>query len=155
MVKTELESLLEAGCALIVGTVAVDGSPDATRGWGVRIESEDRLRVLVGVEAATSLDNLRATGAVAITATDLATNTSLQLKGHSDSVDGATDDDRSCAAQFIANLSKVAREIVGTPEELLGRLAPVDVVAFEMMVQERFDQTPGPAAGRSLAGAPS
>ena len=45
MLRPDELALLESGVSLIVGTVDVDGTPDATRAWGVRGDA-GRLRVL-------------------------------------------------------------------------------------------------------------
>jgi hypothetical protein len=42
-------------------------------------------------------------------------------------------------------------ELDGTPEELVWRMAPLDVVACLVAVAEVYDQTPGPVAGTRLA----
>ena len=51
MLADDTAALLEAGSALIVGTVAPDGEPHALRGWGADVLSRDpcRVRVLIVV----------------------------------------------------------------------------------------------------------
>ena len=59
--------------------------------------------------------------------------------------------DRVRHERYIAGFFGVINESDGTPLELLQRLKPPgSLVALEVSVEELFDQTPGPAAGRSL-----
>ena len=72
---------------------------------------------------------------------------------------GAAEGRRSCSSSRPppTDLERVAAhtdaffqavlEIDGFPLSLMRRLLPHEVVAFEMVVDERFDQSPGPDAG--------
>jgi hypothetical protein len=144
--------LFESGCALIVGTVAADNTPEATRAWGAEVlAGGTRLRVIVDAAAQRTLANLGATGRVAVTATDVTNYASLQAKGIGANDGCETAADRARRQVFTTEFFARVAETDGVPVELLERLLPDAYVAFEMTVEEVFDQTPGPAAGRQLA----
>ena len=107
---------------MIVGTVAADGLPDATRGWGLEVTGPCEVRVLLSSSAATSLENLATTGAFALTVTHFTTFVSYQLKGHALRVEPATAEDRIRFDTFCAGCVRAIHEGDGTPEELIWRL---------------------------------
>jgi hypothetical protein len=151
VIEPEAAELLESPCAMIVGTVDVDGLPDATRGWGLEVTGPCEVRVLLSSSAATSLENLATTGAFALTVTHFTTFVSYQLKGHAVRVEPTTPQDRIRFDAFCAGCVRAIHEGDGTPEELIWRILPPGIVACTATVDSVFDQTPGPAAGAKLA----
>jgi hypothetical protein len=152
VIEPEIVELLESPCAQIVGTVDDDGLPDASRGWGALVHDDGRrIRLLVASNAATTIRNLRTTGRIAFTATQFLTLRSVQVKGIAVAVEDPDEDDRARFTQFCAGCARALHEIDDTPEELVSRMVPSDVVACVMTVDELFDQTPGPGAGTRLA----
>ena len=84
---------------------------------------------------------------MALTASDVETYVSRQVKGHVQSVEEATPDDRrEMAIQSRSFLQKV-HEVDGNPIEVLERMVTGRVKVVDMVVDEIFDQTPGPGAG--------
>jgi hypothetical protein len=151
VIDPDIVELLESPCSLIVGTVAADGLPDATRAWGTRVLDDGaRLRLLLAANATTSAHNLRTTKRIALTATNFGTFQSVQVKGHALSVGAADDRDRAVAQQFWTDCVHALHELDGSPADLLMRMVPADVIVCEMTVDELFDQTPGPNAGTRL-----
>jgi Pyridoxamine 5'-phosphate oxidase len=153
----ETVAFLESGCALIVGTVARDGTPYATRGWGMTIT--DRVaslavRLLLDAADAVTIGHLADGGRIAVTATSVPTLKSRQLKGTARSVAPATDADRDRAAQyceqFYGDICRTEHTLRALPE----RLTPADYVACTIEIDELFDQTPGPGAGAALGATP-
>jgi predicted pyridoxine 5'-phosphate oxidase superfamily flavin-nucleotide-binding protein len=152
LIEPEVAALMESGCSLIVGTVDADGVPEATRGFGLRVvRDEGTLRVVVAADASITQDNLHNVGRVAVTATDVATLRSTQVKGRTVSVHAVTDADRAVFARYHDEFFTALQETDGTPLDLVVRMLPADIAAFVMTVDEVFDQTPGPAAGARLA----
>jgi hypothetical protein len=151
VIEVEVVELLESPCSLLVATVSADGVPDATRGWGVEVLGPDRVRVLLSSNAARTLSHLRDGGRVALTATHFVTLVSWQLKGRALGVGPASADDRIRHDVFCAGCIRVLHAGDGTPEEVIERLVPPGVVACEMLVEQVFDQTPGPEAGARVA----
>jgi hypothetical protein len=152
----EIVAFLESGCALIVGTVAADGAPYATRGWGLNIVRRDEpltVRLLLDAEDPVTIENIRAGGLIALTATSVTTLKSRQLKGRVTSVVAASDADRDRAAQFCDQFYGDINRTEYTPRSLTERLTPAEYVASTIEVDELYDQTPGPGAGRALGAA--
>ena len=150
MIESDAAELLESPCAMIVGTVAADGLPDATRGWGLVVEDPCRVRFLLAANAEQAFANLEATGVLALTVTHFATLVSYQLKGRAH-VEPATAEDRIRFERFCEGCKAALLEVEGSPPELTQRLVPSGVVACVMEVEQVFDQTPGPEAGALLA----
>jgi hypothetical protein len=156
LIEPELAALMESGCSLIVGSIDASGAPEATRGFGLRVVRDGgTLRVIVPADAIRTHENLRTVGAVAVTATDVATLRSTQVKGRAISVEAATDADRAVFARHCDEFFTAVHESDGTPLELVVRILPADIAAFVMTVDEVFDQTPGPAAGVRVAPGPA
>jgi len=151
--EPETVEFLESGCALIVGTVDADGAPHATRGWSVQVLDADagRLRLALDALDSVALDNLEATGRVAITGADVRTLRSLQMKGCAGDIVPAADADRERITRYCDAFYTDVFETDGTPRQLVERLTPADFVMCEVTVDESYNQTPGPAAGHALA----
>jgi hypothetical protein len=152
VIEPAVAELLESPCSLLVGSVSADGVPDATRGWGVELHGPDRLRVLLAANADRTIASLVGGGrAIALTTTHFATLVSWQLKGHATAIEPPTAADQIRLDAFCAGCVQVLHELEGTPEEVIWRLVPVGIVACEMVVEQVFDQTPGPEAGVRVA----
>ena len=141
--------LLEPGMSLIVGTVDAAGNPDSSRAWGVRNEGE-HLRVLCDAASETALKNLRSTGRIAVTATDIATLRSAQVKGTVVAIDDTDDDDLAVFAAYWPALLQAIHDEQGTAFPLMKRMVPARLVAVTCTIEAAFNQTPGPGAGRRL-----
>ena len=145
-------ALVDAGCSLVVGTIGSDGTPRATRAWAATVLDDvaGRLRLLVTADDATSLGNL-GSGQIALTGADVRTLRAVQLKGHVVVVEPATAEDLVTLDAHTDAFFRAVHETDGNPLDLLRRLLPNDVVAVEMIVDEVYDQSPGPGAGAALA----
>lgn len=149
MLDEEMVRFLHGGCALIVCTFDDDGAPYASRAWGLTVlcaggaEEQVRVRLLVTPE-------VLAEGRIAITATDVPTLRSLQLKGHVVGVEPMTGDDLAKSQQYTDDFYD---DIVSTdhiPRDLLERARPRQFLACSVVIDELYDQTPGPRAGASV-----
>ena len=151
MIEPEVAEQLESPSSLLVGTVSGDGVPDATRGWGIEVLGPDRLRVLLSTEATRTLAVVSSGGRLALTTTHFFTLVSWQLKGRALAVEPATAADRIRHDTFCAGCVHTLHQGDGTPEEIIWRMVPPGIVACEMVVEQVFDQTPGPGAGARIA----
>jgi hypothetical protein len=151
--EPETVEFLESGCALIVGTVDAGGAPHATRGWSAMVldPGAARLRLGLGALDTVALDNLEATGRIAVTGANVHTLRSLQMKGRAGDIVPADDADRERITLYCDAFYTDVYETDGTPRDLLERLTPADFVMCEVTVDESYNQTPGPAAGNALA----
>jgi hypothetical protein len=157
VLDADLITFLESGCSTIVGLLTPSGEPFATRGWGTVVVDPERptVRLLVGVAAVASVGRRAGDGssfAIAVTGADVRTLRSVQLKGTAHSLEDVTDDDLACTARFCDAMFDAIADVDGIRRELMERLAPADLVACTVDVDEMYDQTPGPGAGAPLAG---
>jgi hypothetical protein len=158
VIGAETVAFLEGGCALIVGTVAADGEPRANRGWGITVLSGSDADDVADVAIRLVLDagdpvlrqNLETTGRIAVTAGNVQTLHSTQLKGRAVAIGAATDADRARATRYIETFADDVVAVDRTPRELIVRMAPSEFFAIEIAVSELYDQTPGPGAGARL-----
>jgi hypothetical protein len=152
LLAPETVTLLESGCAVIVGTVSADGAPHASRGWGITFVSSDpaEARLLLDADDAVARSHLETTGRVAVTGGDVRTLRSIQFKGDAIGIEPASDADRDRADAYIDEFFKAVHVTDHTPLEQLETLRPRDYVVCRVRVVEVYDQTPGPAAGKPL-----
>jgi len=145
-------AFLEAGSALIVGTVDDGGTPHASRGWGLTVvdANADCIRLLMDAGDELAESNLAATGAIAITAGDVRTLRSIQLKGNARDRESASVRDRRSFDDFCDHFFSAVQESDGVPRVFLERLRPLELVAWTVHVAELYDQTPGPRAGNAI-----
>lgn len=151
MIEPEVTELIESPCSLIVASVDADGLPDAVRGWGVHVLGPDRVRVLLAANAERTLANLADGGRIALTAAHFITLVSWQLKGRAISIEASSPADRIRFDAYCARCIQILHESEGSPEAVIARLIPAGVVACELLVEQVFDQTPGPGAGACVA----
>ena len=153
MIEPEVAALFEGPSSLIVGTADAHAHPEAIRGVRAsRSSPTDRLRILLAADAqATRWPTSPSGGAIAITATNVATNASVQVKGRAAPAEPETPADRVRHERYIDGFFGVINESDGTPRRAAAALKPPGSLRrARVSVEELFDQTPGPAAGRSL-----
>ena len=151
MFGAELETMIESGAGLVLGTVDSRGTPRGVRAWSATVvdRRSQTVRVVFGADDAVAVENM-ASGRVALTAADVSTFRSVQMKGRVVAVESPTDGDieltRDQTERFFAALLVTD----GNPIEMLQRMLPVETMVVELEVDEQYDQTPGPGAGASL-----
>jgi hypothetical protein len=149
----ETTTFLESGCALLVGTVSPEGEPHAGRAWGLDVivlGDAPQVRLLLDADDATTIEHAAAGGAIAVTATDVRTYSSVQMKGPTLGIEVATPEDAARARRFVDQFFADIIDTDGTGRQQLERFVPIGYVACRVEVHERFDQTPGPGAGALL-----
>ncbi len=147
---TNFLELIDAGASLVVGTVSDDGEPRAGRAWASRVIERDplRIRLVMAVDDEVTVANVAPGAIVAVTGGDVRTLRSVQLKGCVRLVEPPTADDLALAAEHSARFTDAVLAVDGLPAALLRRMLPYEVVCVELAIEDRFDQSPGPAAGR-------
>ena len=152
MIQGEVAALLQSPCSLIVGTVDASGLPAAARGMGLElVDGGAKLRLYLSDAATTAIDNLRTTRAIALTGTEVSTLVSIQVKGRATSVDAGTEADARFANAYLDAFFRAVHDTDGTDIALLERMRPHGHVAVVFDVDEIYDQTPGPNAGRAIS----
>lgn len=155
IVPEDLIRLSDTGLAVIVGTRDAANNPGLSRGWGVRVlpgGAEIEVAVPLG-SGAQVLENVAATGAVAITMVQPTTYRSFQVKGRG-SVAGplSPDDFARVERHQQAFIAEVAAIGMAGPEaaRLFDAEAVPGMARIRVSVESIFDQTPGPGAGARL-----
>jgi hypothetical protein len=150
MIEPEVAALFEGPSALVVGTADAAARPEAVRAWGVEVLGDAQMRILLAADASVTLANLADNGAIAVTATDVMTNRSIQVKGRASATEPVSAADMALHSAYLDGFFRVVHESDGTAYELMERLRPGPPISLVITVETVFDQTPGPTAGRSL-----
>jgi hypothetical protein len=146
----ETQAFLESGCGLIVGTVDPDGAPWAGRGWGLEVLEPGppaRLRLLLDSDDEGSVANVVAGAPIAVTATDVKTLRSVQLKGRAIGPEVLTPEDEARGRRYADEFFADVEAVDGVPRERFEHFMPIGYVVCTFDAHEHFDQTPGPGAG--------
>ncbi len=152
MIDDESAALLESDVSLYVGTVDASGAPNADRAFALQVvEGGTRLRLSVPADAGALQANLATTGVVAVTGNEIVRNLAVQVKGRiSGTLGPETAEDRARREHHVTAFSRVVHEYMGTSYDIITRRMPREFVVFEMTIEEIYDQTPGPSAGKRL-----
>jgi hypothetical protein len=153
VLEAEIVDYLESGAGLIVGLVAGDGLPFATRAWlfDVTDPSAGTARLLLGSGELGRLAVDELVGAsISVTGADVRTFRSVQFKGTVTGLEPPTREDLARSVRYQEAFFTAVMEMDWTPREVLDRLVPVEFVTATVVVSELFDQTPGPHAGTRL-----
>jgi hypothetical protein len=152
MGDSRVQRCLEPGLSVLVGTADAAGMPSCCR--GIAISTPDDLHtIIVYVPVATShetIQNVGVTKRLAVTVTHPRDNFATQFKGTAIDARLAREDE---AAFVRANLEAFADVLdrIGIPRRLTRSVVIWPAFAVTMRVEQTFDQTPGPNAGRAVA----
>ena len=151
MFGTELETMIESGAGLVLGTAGEGGAPRGTRAWSASVVDRDaqRVRVVFSADDPVVIENLRS-GRATLTAADVRTFRSVQLKGRVTALEPTTEHDLELTGEQVDRFFEAVIATDGNPIELLRRLVPAEKMVVEIDVEEQYDQTPGPGAGAVL-----
>ena len=148
----EVVAFVQSGVAVGVATRDDDLKPEFARGWGPDVSADGRtLRLCVTAPVGSRMRaNLERNGAVAVGFSPPTIARAVQVKGVATRVDEPE----------VADLERVERHLqsfvteagrIGAPAELSRRMfARTGLAAVQFSIDEVFDQTPGPTAGRRL-----
>ena len=153
MISPDLAEFIEAGVSVQVGTRDARLVPECQRAVGARVEP-DREQVTVyvpcGVGERIAAD-ARETGRIAVCFSRIADHHSIQLKGAVSEVRLAQAGERERIGRYLRSLAEVLGSL-GLPHAITLRLAHWPCFAIRFRVETSFVQTPGPGAGRPVAG---
>jgi hypothetical protein len=143
--------IIEDTGTILVGTRDAHLNPEITRGWGPTILPDGHtIDLCISLSAgAKTLDNLRDQDEIAVTFHQTVSYKTVQLKGQFlDSGDLTPQDWESFERQrnVLTEQAKAHR----IPLNIGLRILPVDPVRIRFVVQQAFEQTPGPRAGSTL-----
>jgi pyridoxamine 5'-phosphate oxidase-like protein len=154
LIDDELKGFIESGVSVVVGTRDETLVPEIVRAWGPRV-GEDRRSISLCVPEATSvrtLTNLAENGRIAVALSLPSNYQTVQLKGRHAGTTKPSADDLLIVDRHREAFARV-NEVIGIPRsrveafwnrELVG--SPL-LVTIHFVVQQIFNQPPGPAAG--------
>ena len=158
--------LLEpARAAFMTGPVSISASsrsagnePVLSRSHGCRVSADGGAVTLLfaGTRAASFLEGVRASRALAAVFSRPATHETIQLKGDDALLVPLAPGDRELAQRYVDGLVAELAAL-GYAEAAMRNLLwyqPEDLVALQFTPRLAFDQTPGPRAGAPLQAAP-
>jgi hypothetical protein len=151
-IDDELRDFLHSGGALVVGTQDGSLNPEIARGWGLRVLDARTMELCVGLPSARrTLRNIEATGRLAATFVAPVVYRQVQVKGRVVAVLEPTPEDLEWVQRSRQGFSDTV-EPVGIPPHLSPRFWNYDdgLAKVRFVVEEAYDQTPGPRAGRPL-----
>jgi hypothetical protein len=143
---------IQGGVAVGVATRDDDLRPEFARGWGPEVSADGcSLRLCVSApEGSRMRTNLERHGAVAVGFSPPTIARAVQVKGVAAWVGEPEAADLERVERHVRSFVAEA-ERVGAPAQLSQRMFVREgLVAVQLSIDEVFDQTPGPTAGRRL-----
>jgi Pyridoxamine 5'-phosphate oxidase len=154
LIDQEIADFMAGSVVSFLGTTDDRGTPEVARSTAAAAVGDRSIRLLVSTAASVTWSNLERRGRVAVLVTDITNYRSIQWLGRAVDVgERATPGDLALADHAMGVFAG-ACPLVGLDPALAWRLWPVDVRPVVVEVDEMFDQTPGPDAGRALAVSP-
>ena len=144
----ELVAFVHGGVSLLSGTCSAALVPESQRACGIRIWP-GACRLTLWLPKATgevAVANLRENPRIAITASQIQTHRTVQLKGNVLEVREATEADRATIDTWFAGF-RASLAWVGVPENLTLGYTAWPAWAVDVDIVNVFAQTPGPVAG--------
>lgn len=150
-IDDELRAHIESVGTILVGTRDSGLKPEITRGWGAHILPDCRtIDLCISLAAgAKTLANLRDHEGVAVTFHHMNTYKTVQLKGRFLESGELTPEDWE-RVQHHRNAFLAQAKLNAVPLDIGSRLCSDDLVRIRFVVQQGFQQTPGPSAGGKL-----
>jgi hypothetical protein len=152
VVSADVAEFIGRGVSLVVATRDEHMVPAATRGWAA-VPSADGTAVTVCIPAppgSAVRANLESNGALAMSCTLPSSYRSVQIKGTATTLAEPTSDQLEHAERHIKAFLEETLPFGYEPSygHRVG-VGPLDL-AVTFAVEELYDQTPGPSAGRRL-----
>jgi hypothetical protein len=146
-----LKEFLQAEVTTYVGTRAADLTPEVSMGWGIRVlEGGREVDIFIDRAAgARTLENLRTTRLIAVTCASAITFQTVQVKGLCTEIDSPSPDDLVWVNRHREAYAEAVR-FRAIPPQVSRSTWSREVMRVRFLVNELFDQTPGPGAGKKL-----
>jgi hypothetical protein len=150
----DLVAMMARGVSVIVASRDAQLRPSLMRAVGSRVEAQGR-EVTVYLSRPQSrqvLQDVAATGQIAVVFSEPSTHRSVQLKASRVEMRAAGTQDEPVLAAYLASMEREVQQ-VGFPPPLTRAMLACrleDVVALRFTPEQAFEQTPGPRAGTAL-----
>ncbi len=151
LIDDDMRALINGPTSVLCATADRMNTPDVTRVAGLGVVGHNRFRVLIAARAVAAVTNITTGARCAISAGDMTNYRTIQWKGTVvQACERSTPGDIALQQRHLAAFTEGTR-IQGMPWRQAMNAFPRDVVAFELEVDQMFDQTPGRGAGRRIA----
>ncbi len=150
----DLLAFFKGPVAAAIGTVGPSGKPTFLRVLGVTgtLDTRQLRAVFSRAIAGPTLDDLKGNPVVALTVADITTMHSRQFKGKVLAVQDASDAEQAIAEQSIRTaMGPIAMFFGATAAAGWERYYAAPFMTLMLEYSTRFNQTPGPDAGKELA----
>jgi hypothetical protein len=141
---------MQGSVSALLGSADGTSFPDAARLTGVVALDDRRIRALISTDAVTARANAVPGARVAVLVTDIVTYRSIQLKGAVVSAGDVRSPGDVALADHHVKAFVAAAPVIGIDPAKADHGFAVEVVPLVIEVDELFDQTPGPGAGRRI-----
>ena len=149
---TAVVEFIHGGVAVGVATRDDDLRPQFARGWGPEVSADGRSVTLcvAAPEGSRMRANLEQNGAVAVGFSPPTIARAVQLKGVATVVGEPDAADLERVERHVRSFVAEAERIGAQPELARRMFVSAGLIAIRFSIDEVFDQTPGPTAGRRL-----
>lgn len=150
-ISQDLADFFEGGLSILVGSAAPDNRPECMRAAGTLVDrASDRITIFIPAAGADrTIENLRKSGRIAVTFSRPHDHRTCQVKGRVLNIGKSTREDEKVQERWLGGFVEQLA-IVGVSRASARRWRLYPSHAVEFAVEELFDQTPGPGAGRKL-----
>ena len=153
----DLVAMMARGVSVIVASHDAALRPNLMRAVGSRIEEEGAITVyLARRQSRQVVQDLAATGHIAVVFSEPSTHRSVQLKATRVEMRSAEAQDTPFLERYREAMEREIQQVGFAPPLTRAMLAHRldDLVAVRFTPEQAFDQTPGPRAGTPLGGTP-
>ena len=150
-IDDEQRSLIESDPVASVGTRNSALEPHAIRAWGPRVSADGRSGEIF-IDRPNSqrcIDDLQDNGRIAACFVKVQTFRALQLKGRCVEIGDPASEDWAWIERHRSAFTNATASLGFLPQ-LTRNLWSTQVVRLRFVVEELYDQTPGPNAGREI-----
>jgi len=153
-IPPDLVAMMAKGVSVIVASHDDRLRPSIMRAVGSRVEAggQDITVFLARRQSRQLVQDLAATGRIAVVFSSPSTHRSLQLKASRLEMRAAVAADAPVLAAYLASMEDEIQQVGFGPRTTRAMLAHRldDLVAVRFTPEQAFDQTPGPRAGAAL-----
>jgi hypothetical protein len=148
----DVVEFIHGGVAVGVATRDDDLRPEFARGWGPEVSSDGRSLTLCvpAPEGSRMRANLERNGAVAVGFSPPTIARAIQVKGVATLVAEPEAADLTRVEQHLRSFVAEVERVGGPPEVSERMFTGAGLVSIHLSIDEVYDQTPGPTAGRRL-----
>jgi hypothetical protein len=153
----DLVAMMARGVSVIVASHDAALRPNLMRAVGSRIEEKGAITVyLARRQSRQVVQDLAATGHIAVVFSEPSTHRSVQLKATRVEMRSAEAQDTPFLERYREAMEREIQQVGFAPPLTRAMLAHRldDLVAVRFTPEQAFDQTPGPRAGTPLGGTP-